>query len=329
MEETDIKPPKVPPFDMSEEARALLHRLVQGDQVESADPGRAELAALGLAVHNPHCDLWGLSDLSHAEQTALAAERAGIAEHLQRMRQLSELHGELRRELRNTKSSSVDGIEFLDRLDIVTSTISQAMDSARSRIRTAHPQDRKAEILRKAAESDVKVLRRGVAFQTLYPDTARTRPGEQEWAATVSEHGAEVRTVATAFERMILVDDKLAVVADHRGEPNRDIAFKVTHPGMVALLHRIYEQQWERAEPWAGGRLLRKAETVTTGRSRRILNKLREGRTLKQIATELGVSLRTVNSDLNKLYEAVGVNTQFALGVWWSSEAAADERKLG
>ncbi|MGW2512401.1 hypothetical protein ACWC0A_24045 [Streptomyces scopuliridis] len=270
-----------------------------------------------------------MSDLSHAEQTALDEEHAGIALHLHRMRQLSELHSELRRELRNAKSSSGDGIEFLDRLDIVTSTISQAMDSARSRIRTAHPQDRKAETLRKAAESDVKVLRRGVAYQTLYPDTARTRPGEQEWAAMVSEHGAEVRTLATAFERMILVDDKLAVVADHRGEPNRDIAFKVTHPGMVALFHHIYEQQWERAEPWVGGRFLRKAETVTTGRSRRILNKLREGRTLKQIAGELGVSLRTVNSDLNKLYEVVGVDTQFALGAWWNSEAAADERKLG
>ncbi|WP_326611190.1 hypothetical protein OIE62_22725 [Streptomyces scopuliridis] len=323
--EPDIASHNEESLDISDETRTLLRRLIQGEQVTGSEPGLTELAALGLAVHNPHDDRWSSADLWHAEQTALAEERAGIAHHLQRMRRLSELH----REMRNIESPSGNGIEFLDRIELVNAAIVQAVNSATSRIRTAHPQDRKAETLRKAAESDVKVLRRGVAYQTLYPDTARTRPGEQEWAAMVSEHGAEVRTLATTFERMILVDDKLAVVADHRGEPNRDIAFKVTHPGMVALFHHIYDQQWERAEPWAGGRFLQKAETVTTGRSRRILNKLREGRTLKQIATELSVSLRTVNSDLNKLYEAVGVDTQFALGVWWSSEAATDERKLG
>ncbi|MGW6770499.1 hypothetical protein ACWGBX_08785 [Streptomyces sp. NPDC055037] len=325
MEEINKKPQKVPPFDISEEARALLHRLVQGEQVEDSEPGRAELVALGLAVHNPQYDRWSAADMWHAEQTALAEERAAIAHHLRRMDQLSGLH----RELRSAESSRGDGIEFLGRNELVTAAIMQAVDSASIEICTAHPRNRKPETLRAVITSEIKLLQRGIALRTIYPDTARNRPAEQEWAAEVSKHGAAVRTLATDFERMILVDSKVAIFSDHRGLPSANTAFKATHPGLLAFLRHIYDQQWERAEPWAGGRFLRKAETVTTGRSRRILNKLREGRTLKQIAGELGVSLRTVNSDLNKLYEAVGVNTQFALGVWWSSEAAADERKLG
>ncbi|MFE4540388.1 hypothetical protein ACFRKB_35865 [Streptomyces scopuliridis] len=325
MGEKNIASHKTPAFDMSEEARALLHRLVQGDQVDGSEPGRAELAALGLAVHNPQYDRWGSADMWHAEQTALAEERAAIAHHLHRMDQLSELHSELR----NAESSRGDGIEFLDGNELVTAAIMQAVDSARLQICTAHPQNRRPETLRAVVTSEIKLLQRGIALRTIYPDTARTRSAEQEWAAEVSKHGAAVRTLATDFERMILVDNKVAIISDHRGGTSANAAFKATHPGLLAFFRHIYDQQWERAEPWAGGRFLRNAETVTTGRSRRILNKLREGRTLKQIATELGVSLRTVNSDLNKLYEAVGVDTQFALGVWWSSEAAADERKLG
>ncbi|MEW1721020.1 LuxR C-terminal-related transcriptional regulator [Streptomyces sp. NPDC093109] len=315
----------MPSPDLSAEARTLLRRLVQGEHVDGSAPGCAELAALGLAVHDPHHGRWSAADLYHAEQTALARERAAIAHHLRRMEQMSELH----RQMRNAELPSGNGVEFLGRHELVTAAITQAMDSAKSTIRTAQPGNRRAETLRSAAVSDLAILRRGISYHTLYPDTARSRAGEQEWVAKMSAHGAEIRTLATGFQRMILVDRNFAVVTDHRADAGRDAAFRVTHPGMVALLHHIYEQQWERAEPWTGGRFRRREETLTTSRSRRILNKLREGRTLKQIATELGVSLRTVNSDLNKLYEAVGVDTMFALGAWWSSEAAAEERKLG
>ncbi|MEV4973740.1 hypothetical protein [Streptomyces scopuliridis] len=105
-----------------------------------------------------------------------------------------------------------------------------------------------------------------------------------EWAAEVSKHGAAVRTLATDFKRMILVDNKVAIISDHRDGTSANAAFKATHPGLLAFFRHIYDQQWERADPWAGGRFLRNAEAVTTGRSRRIR---------------------------------------------WSSEAAADERKLG
>ncbi|RDG36401.1 HTH domain-containing protein [Streptomyces corynorhini] len=266
-----------------------------------------------------------MADLYHAEQTALARERTAIAHHLRRMDQLSELH----RQTRNAELPSGNGVEFLDRLELITAAITQAMDSAKSTICTAHPGDRRAETLRSAVVSDLAILRRGISYRTLYSDTARARAGEQEWVAKVSAHGAEIRTIVTGFDRMILVDRNFAVVPDHRAEGNRNTAFRITHPGMVAFLHHVYDHQWERAEPWTGGRFRRREETLTTSRSRRILNKLREGRTLKQIASELGVSLRTVNNDLNKLYEAVGVDTMFALGAWWSSEAAAKERKLG
>ncbi|MFJ2112020.1 LuxR C-terminal-related transcriptional regulator [Streptomyces sp. NPDC087850] len=311
-------------LDLSAQGRTLLRRLVQGEQVEGSEPGCAELAAHGLAVHDPHHGRWSAADLYHAEQTALARERAAIAHHLRRMQQLSELHGQMR----SAELPRGNGVEFLDRLELVTAAITQAMDSAKSTICTAHPGDREAATLHAAAISDLAILRRGISYRTLYPDTARARAGEQEWVAKVSAHGAEIRTLATGFERMILVDNNFAVVSDHRGEPNRRTAFAVTHPGMIALFHHIYTQQWERAEPWTGGRFRQRSETLTTSRSRRILNKLREGRTLKQIAGELDVSLRTVNNDLNKLYEAVGVDTMFALGAWWSSEAAAKERKL-
>ncbi|MFI6702854.1 LuxR C-terminal-related transcriptional regulator [Streptomyces sp. NPDC050509] len=325
MTQPDAVTHREPSPAVSAGAHTLLRRLVRGEQVGRAEPGCTELIALGLAVHDPHSDRWGVADLHHAEQTAMAEERAGIARHLQRMHQLDELY----RDIRTHESPTGNGIEFLDRVEHVNAAIMQAADYAQSHMYTAHPVNRTAKGLAAVVPREIKLLQRGIARRTIYSEPARTRAAEQEWATTMSAHGAEIRTLASDFERMILVDRRFAIISDHRDEPNRMTAFKVTHPGMVAFLHHLFDQQWERAEPWMGGRFLPREGIVTTGRSRRILNKLREGRTLKQIASELDVSLRTVNTDLNKLYEVVGVDTLFSLGVWWGSEAAAEERKLG
>ncbi|MEV7089285.1 LuxR C-terminal-related transcriptional regulator [Streptomyces sp. NPDC093085] len=325
MTQPDAAEPGGPSPTVSPEARTLLHRLVRGERVGRSEPGCTELIALGLAVHEPHNDRWTVADLHHAEHSAMAEERASIGRHLQRMEQLDALY----RDLRAYESPAGSGIEFLDRVEDVNAAIMQAADFAQTHMYTAHPISRRPEGLSAVIPREIRLLARGITRRTIYPESARARPAEQEWAATMSGHGAEIRTLASDFERMILVDRGFAVISDHRDAPSRMTAFKVTHPGMVAFLLHLFEQQWERAEPWMGGRFRPQRDIVTTGRSRRILNKLREGRTLKQIASELNVSLRTVNTDLNKLYEAVGVDTLFSLGVWWGSEAAAEERKLG
>lgn len=139
---------------LSDGARALLRRLVQGEQVEAGEPGRAELAALGLAVHNPQFDLWSVPDMHHAEQSALAAERAAIAHHLDRMMHFSELH----REMRDAEPPTGNGIEFLGQHERVNAAIMQAVNSARSQVLTAQPLDRDRETLRAVSPSQVKLL---------------------------------------------------------------------------------------------------------------------------------------------------------------------------
>ncbi|MEV6419046.1 LuxR C-terminal-related transcriptional regulator [Streptomyces sp. NPDC051662] len=311
------------PYELSAPARDLWQRLADGAQVPESEPDLQELIKHRLAAKNPFADLWGAGDPRRAQREALAEEHGRIRHHLNRAQRAAELY----EGLGHAQNTDSGGVEYLPRLDLATAAISRAVQSAGHYIYTAHPTDRDPEMLRSSAVQDIDLLSRGIRYRTIYPDTARARAGEREWASTVSAHGAEVRTLSAHITRMIIIDGKFAFVSDLTGERSKARAFKVTNSGMLALLESIYEDQWDRAEPWLGGKTAQPTDGATNARSRQILRLLAKQYALAQIAKEMNLSLRTVKNELAKLYQNVGVETLFALGVWWASSDAAEERQ--
>ncbi|WHM36287.1 hypothetical protein [Streptomyces sp. BPTC-684] len=303
---------------LTPEAEALRARLDKGDLADAGEPGLDELVSLGLARLEPIHGRYMGSDLHGA-----------IAEAADRMSRLSTILAAAERE---STQSGDGGIRWVPRNDLATTFISQACESATSYVWTSHPTDRRADMLAASVLRDVRMIEQGVELRTIYPDTARTRPGEIAWATAVSEAGGEVRTDEPPFMRMVAIDGDAVVVEDPAHDDSDDTALRpayiVTHRGMVEILERAYLRQWDAADPWMGGALRRRDGTFTTRRQRKIMNYLRDGHKAVWIQKKLVISPSTYQNEISKLYKGSGMDSLFALGYWWHSDASAPERAL-
>ncbi|MCY0941899.1 LuxR C-terminal-related transcriptional regulator [Streptomyces antarcticus] len=309
-------------FALLADSMTLAARLLHGASVPEETPGLAELVQVGIAVREDFSGLFVLSDVTHGRRRAHAEERAGILRHLVRMQQIDSVFESLER----TTVLGTSGVEFMDNMKAASAVLQKALESATSWVWTAQPLARNNAHLRVTIERDLNLLRKGIATRTIYQDSARGRTWEREYVKEVSEAGAEVRTLASDFIRIVLVDGKLAMISDYRETPqDKHKGYKVTHPGILALIQTVYNQQWDRAAPWSGEFGRPDETTRTNARQRSILRKLEDGKTLQQIASALGVSLTTVNGDVKELYRVTGATNHFGLGIWWAN---SPERRL-
>ncbi|WJV49926.1 LuxR C-terminal-related transcriptional regulator [Streptomyces flavofungini] len=308
-------------WSLSPEAEALVPHLLRG-AIHPSEVGAQELIDLRIAVRDPVSGHYVLSDLRHLENRLRTEEERGIADHLHALTGLNRFFGRLAR----IAAEDVPGITLLTHRREANAAITQALEGARHYIWTAQPLDRNTVDLQASAERDIALLRGGIQQRTIYPDSARGRLGEREWARTVSEHGAEVRTMAADFIRMVIIDGSVALVSDYRSTPpDRNTAYRISHPGMLAFINVVFQQQWDFATPWLGEAIRPPRGRITTDRSAEILRRLLEGQTLKAISAAMDLSLSTVNKEIKVLYERTGCSTLFELGFWW---ATSEERGL-
>lgn len=296
---------------------------MQGGLVKDGESGLDELMILSLARRDPIHGQYMNGDLPSA-----------ISDMADRMGRLAAL---LRAGEEEDRQHSRGGIRWVPTNNHATAVLSAACETVASYVWTCHPTDRNADVLASSVTRDLGLLERGVQMRTIYPDTARTRPAETAWAAAVSEAGAEVRTDVPPFMRMVIVGGDehgrgaVAVVEDPEhtdasGTQPRP-AYIVTSAVMIKVLEHAYSRQWDAAEPWMGGIRRRPDGTFTTPRQRKILNALRDQTPASVIQRELGISAKTYQNDIAKLYEGSSTKGLFALGYWWGSEASAAERR--
>ena len=175
---------------------------------------------------------------------------------------------------------------------------------------TAQPQTgRDAQSLAAAALRDTAALERGITMRTLYQHSARRSSVTHKYVAAVTARGAEVRTLDEFFNRMIVIDRRVAVIP---GE-NLSVAIAVREPAVVAYLVDVFERAWERGRPFTNKESSMMREIAAEQRSMTI-RMLIEGHADPVSAKRLGVSPRTYAgyiADLKTEYEAA---TRFQLG---------------
>ena len=121
--------------------------------------------------------------------------------------------------------------------------LESAVDDAEHELLTAQPAGaRRAVILEQAVDRDLRALERGVDMRTLYQHTARRSKATRDHVDRILEHGAQVRTLDEFFNRLIVVDRRLAVIPG--GAP--DVAVAIHEPNLVAYLADMFDRSWER-----------------------------------------------------------------------------------
>ncbi|MFC8230404.1 LuxR C-terminal-related transcriptional regulator [Streptomyces sp. NPDC057287] len=175
---------------------------------------------------------------------------------------------------------------------------------------------RSPDTLRGIVRESLSMLERGVQLRTLYQHTARASLTTRGYVREVSAAGAQVRTTAEMFERMIIFDRETAFVPQPRTEGRPQGASIVTDPTVVGFLYRMFESIWESGQPFETGQ----AEYQQTAEELRIsiLRLMAAGLKDEVIAKRLGMATRTCRRYIKDITDELGATSRFQAGykVW-------------
>ena len=198
-------------------------------------------------------------------------------------------------------------------MELLTAQPQAARDSA---------QVSRASRLSVAAEREIAALDRGVKMRTLYQHSARRHAPTRKYVAEVTAHGAEVRTLDEFFNRMIVIDRRLAIIP---GAPDLSVAIAIREPGLVTYLVDVFERAWERARPFTNTERTMMNDIAKEQRAMTI-RMLIEGHSDPVSAKRLGVSARTFAAYVADLKEEYDAETRFQLGYTMGQAGVSGQR---
>ena len=207
----------------------------------------------------------------------------------------------------------------------INQAIQRELDEARQEILTAQPDGpRPHPVLQEALDAVDKQLAMGVAMRTLYQHSTRFDEATKEYVRAVTGYGVQVRTLPEFFERLIIIDRRIAFVP---GRADRTIAVVIKEPSVVRFLADVFEREWDRAAPYpfVPVRAAEAAPEVVPAIRESIRKLLIEGRSDKEIARRLGLSLRSLQAHVARLKDDYGAKHRLQLGYLMAlSERCAD-----
>jgi DNA-binding CsgD family transcriptional regulator/sugar-specific transcriptional regulator TrmB len=172
----------------------------------------------------------------------------------------------------------------------------------------------KPEVMAASREPDLGVLQRGVHMQTIYVQGIYNDPDSLCYAQWLTEMGASVRTVPALSFRMIIYDQRQALVPiDPHNEALGAILF--TGTGVLKALCEHFGQLWRTATPLTATRPRRRAGGLTE-QQQTVLRMLADGYTDEVTARRLGVSIRTVRRVTAEVMTLLGARSRFQAGVY-------------
>jgi hypothetical protein len=268
------------------------------------------LVSLSLLAHDRTIRQYVPIDPSTVSSHVVSPMSQQAAALLEESSEWARAFGHLSQSWRRSPSSARGPItEFHQRA--IGTFIEGAVREAESELLTAQPQAaRDSARLSVAAEREKAALDRGVKMRTLYQHSARRHAPTRKWVAEVAPHGAEVRTLDEFFNRMIVIDRRLAIIP---GAPDLSVAIAVREPGLVTYLVDVFERAWERGRPFSKTERATASDIAKEQREMTI-RMLIEGHSDPVSAKRLGVSARTFAAYVADLKEEYEAETRFQLG---------------
>ncbi|GAB2991168.1 LuxR family transcriptional regulator [Nocardioides montaniterrae] len=280
------------------------------------------LIRMGLLQQDPESGEWHAVEPSVAQATVVAPLATEGTRMLEESAHWTRLFQQLATSFRSGPlPASSDAFAYLHG-DAIEPYLSGLVAEATSEILTAQPQaGRSAAIVASAVRRDSEALERGVSMRILYQHSARRHASTHRYVAAVSDRGAEVRTLDEFFNRMIIIDRRVAAIP---GPDGPTTAVFVREPAVVAFLLDIFERSWARAWGFAE-REATIAKTIAKEQRRMTIRMLIEGHSDAVAARRLGVSQRTYAdyvADLRREHEAA---TRFQLGYTMGREGISGD----
>ncbi len=305
-----------------DDATKLYEEVCQRGQIAASDYRIADdgelrtafdlLVEMGLLIFDSEQDGWAPEDPTSVQSRVVSPLSQEAAKLLSESSQWSSAFSNLAQSWRRSPQSSARGpFTYLRGGATINNVLDQLLAECEEELLTAQPEaGRDPRFLAKAALRDIELLERGATMRTLYQHSARRSSVTHKYVAAVTARGAEVRTLDEFFNRMIVVDRRVALI------PNKDefgVAVAIREPAVLAFLVDVFERSWER------GRLFTNRETslmkdIAAEQRAMTMRMLIEGHSDPVSAKRLGVSPRTYAGYVADLKADYDAQTRFQLG---------------
>jgi sugar-specific transcriptional regulator TrmB len=283
----------------------------------------AFLLDLGLVALDSSTDTYLPVDPAIVQSRIVAPMGQLAAELLAESTSWATTFAELGLAYRRTAPAELSIVE-LRGLPNINRFLTAAVGDAEHELLTAQPDGaRSAAILDVAIERDTRALARGVKMRTLYQHSARRSVATREYVDQVVKAGAEVRTLDEFFNRLIVVDRRIAIVPGVEGP---QVAIAVHDPSLVAYIVDIFERFWERARVFTDRESATEREIAEDVHNMTV-RMLVEGHSDNASAKRVGVSTRTYASYIASLKTEYGVETRFQLGYVIAQQEIRDKAR--
>ena len=305
----------------AEGAATLYDEIVMSEGVAASDPRVADggpdrpafdlLVDLGLVQLDRATERWLPEDPTTVQSRVVSPLSQQAAQLLEESSHWAKAFGSLSQSWRRSPLSQARGPFTYLHGDAIGPFIAGLVSEAEEEMLTAQPQaGRDAASLAAAALRDTAALERGMKMRTLYQHSARRSAFTAKYVAAVSDRGAEVRTLDEFFNRMIVVDRRVAVIP---ASDDLTSAVAVREPSVVTYLVDIFDRTWERARPFTNRESTTMRDIAAEQRAMTI-RMLIEGHSDQVSAKRLGVSPRTYAGYVADLKQEYEQETRFQLG---------------
>ncbi|WP_441251218.1 LuxR C-terminal-related transcriptional regulator [Kitasatospora sp. McL0602] len=322
---------------LSTEARELYLAILHGAEAPQSAP-LGELLEFGLVVPCPNGSANAYIALSPREaantrrerilqQTAGAmAEAAAIPERFRDLEIAYQITGP-------DQSDVIRGaVEYIEGVEPINARISQIVAGCTQEVLTAQPDGpRPAATLAMSRHRDIRALRDGLAFRTLYHASVRSDSPTAGWTAEMTSEGAQIRTLDERFMRALIFDRRKAVLQDYTpwtgpgAEPRR--AMIIHDEGLVHYVAAMFDRDWSRASVWTGLEL--PSDSTLTELQVSIMRHLATGAGQATVANELSISERSVQAELGKMRRALGAVSTVQMAYELGRQAGISQQSAG
>ena len=168
--------------------------------------------------------------------------------------------------------------------------------------------------------AEIAGMKRGVRYRALLDRRALIAANMQADVRASLEAGQQIRVVDEVPVKMMIVDGQTALLPLHSSDAPPSVL--VHRSGLLSILIAFFETEWARAFPLGPATA---EDSITETRpgdldelDRQVLALLLSGLTDQALATQLGLSLRTVHRRIRQLMVKAGVESRIQLG-WAAS----------
>ncbi|MFJ2771369.1 LuxR C-terminal-related transcriptional regulator [Streptomyces sp. NPDC087300] len=211
----------------------------------------------------------------------------------------------------STAPDGTPAITVLDGFERINSAIDRAMGEAREEFLAVQPGGtRPPEALAEALPRDQDLLSRGCRMRTLYQHTTRHSLPVLGYFEQL-DGDAEARTLDEVTDRLFVFDRTVAFIPACK---DRRLALELRHPALVEYFATTFWRLWRLATPMWPQAAPQLSENGVTPRQRAIAGLLVEGLTDAEIATRLGMNVRTARVHIAKLAATLGSGSRAQLG---------------